>query len=58
MPGAVGFLLVASPATGALLIHMAVFGATVSYVLMMVSHIVLRRASRTSSAATARRAAS
>ncbi len=28
---------------GAMLLNMAVFGATVSYVLMMVSHIVLRR---------------
>jgi ethanolamine permease len=28
---------------GALLINIAVFGATVSYVLMMLSHIVLRR---------------
>ncbi len=30
-------------AAGALLINIAVFGATVSYVLMMLSHIVLRR---------------
>ena len=49
VPGAVGFLLAAiyaeatSPAeAGARMIQIAVFGATVSYVLMMVSHIVLR----------------
>ncbi len=49
VPGLVGFLLASiyaeatSPAeAGARMIQIAVFGATVSYVLMMVSHIVLR----------------
>lgn len=43
IPGVVGFLLAAITQDGALLINIAVFGATVSYVLMMVSHIVLRK---------------
>ncbi len=43
VPAAVGFLLAALTKDGALLINIAVFGATVSYVLMMLSHIVLRR---------------
>ena len=43
VPGAIGFLLAAVTEDGALLINIAVFGATVSYVLMMLSHIVLRR---------------
>ena len=43
VPGLIGFLLAALTQDGALLINIAVFGATVSYVLMMVSHIVLRR---------------
>ena len=43
VPGTIGFLLAASTQDGALLINIAVFGATVSYVLMMLSHIVLRR---------------
>ena len=43
VPGAIGFVLAAVTEDGALLINIAVFGATVSYVLMMVSHIVLRR---------------
>ena len=50
VPGLLGFLLAAiyaeatSPAeAGARMIQIAVFGATVSYVLMMLSHIVLRR---------------
>ncbi len=43
VPAAIGFLLAAFTQDGALLINIAVFGATVSYVLMMVSHIVLRR---------------
>ncbi|WP_433334083.1 ethanolamine permease [Spirillospora sp. CA-294931] len=43
VPGTVGFLLAAVTKDGALLINIAVFGATVSYVLMMLSHIVLRR---------------
>jgi ethanolamine permease len=49
VPGLVGFLLASiyaeatSPAeAGARMIQIAVFGATVSYVLMMLSHIVLR----------------
>jgi ethanolamine permease len=42
VPGAIGFLL-SLTGQGAMLLNMAVFGATVSYVLMMVSHIVLRR---------------
>jgi len=42
VPGAIGFLL-SLTGQGAVLLNMAVFGATVSYVLMMVSHIVLRR---------------
>jgi ethanolamine permease len=43
IPGAIGFLLTFTDETGFVLINMAVFGATVSYVLMMLSHIVLRR---------------
>jgi ethanolamine permease len=43
VPGAIGFLLAAITEDGARMIQIAVFGATVSYVLMMVSHIVLRR---------------
>lgn len=42
VPGAIGFVLAAVTQDGALLINIAVFGATVSYVLMMVSHITLR----------------
>jgi ethanolamine permease len=42
VPGAIGFVL-SLLGEGATLLNMAVFGATVSYVLMMVSHIVLRR---------------
>lgn len=42
VPGVIGFLL-ALTGNGATLINIAVFGATVSYVLMMLSHIVLRR---------------
>ncbi len=41
VPGIVGFLLSLS-GEGDLLILMAVFGATISYVLMMLSHIKLR----------------
>ncbi|WP_431815793.1 ethanolamine permease [Gordonia jacobaea] len=41
VPGIVGFLLSLS-GQGATLLNMAVFGAALSYVLMMVSHIVLR----------------
>jgi ethanolamine permease len=43
IPGTFGFLLAALTEAGDLLIQIAVFGATMSYVLMMVSHIVLRR---------------
>lgn len=42
VPGAVGFAL-SLTGKGDLLLNMAVFGAALSYVLMMVSHIVLRR---------------
>ena len=42
VPGAIGFLLAAITEDGALLINIAVFGAAVSYVLMNLSHIVLR----------------
>ena len=41
VPGAIGFLL-SLTGQGAMLLNMAVFGAAVSYVLMMISHIVLR----------------
>ena len=41
IPGAIGFLLSLS-GQGDLLILVAVFGATVSYVMMMLAHIVLR----------------
>ncbi|WP_022923356.1 ethanolamine permease [Serinicoccus marinus] len=43
VPGTIGFLLAALTQNGALLINIAVFGATVSYVLLNLSHIVLRR---------------
>jgi ethanolamine permease len=42
VPGAIGFAL-SLTGQGALLLNMAVFGAALSYLLMMVSHIVLRR---------------
>ncbi|MEH3155863.1 MAG: ethanolamine permease [Gordonia paraffinivorans] len=42
VPGVVGFLL-SLTGEGALLLNMAVFGAALSYLLIMVSHIVLRR---------------
>lgn len=42
VPGVIGFAL-SLTGQGALLLNMAVFGAALSYVLMMVSHIVLRR---------------
>ncbi|GAA2877828.1 hypothetical protein GCM10010472_39470 [Pseudonocardia halophobica] len=42
VPGIIGFLL-SLTGQGATLLDMAVFGAALSYVLMMVSHIVLRR---------------
>ncbi|NNH71144.1 ethanolamine permease [Nocardia uniformis] len=41
VPGIIGFGL-SLTGEGAMLLNMAVFGAAVSYVLMMVSHIVLR----------------
>jgi ethanolamine permease len=50
VPGTIGFLLAAlvsaavgADVAGARMIQIAVFGASVSYILMMVSHIVLRR---------------
>jgi ethanolamine permease len=43
VPGTIGFMLAAATGNGALLINIAVFGATVSYVLLNLSHIVLRR---------------
>jgi len=42
VPGPIGFAL-SLTGQGALLLNMAVFGAALSYVLMMVSRIVLRR---------------
>lgn len=42
VPGTIGFILAAVLGDGALLINIAVFGATLSYVLLNVSHIVLR----------------
>jgi ethanolamine permease len=42
VPGVIGFLLAAITEDGALMINIAVFGATVSYVLMTLSHIILR----------------
>ncbi|MCL6269149.1 ethanolamine permease [Sansalvadorimonas sp. 2012CJ34-2] len=41
IPGAIGFLL-SLTGEGDLMITMAVFGATISYALMMLSHIILR----------------
>lgn len=43
VPGTVGFALAAITQDGAKMINIAVFGATVSYVLMMLAHLVLRR---------------
>ncbi|MGL4304604.1 MAG: ethanolamine permease [Mycobacteriaceae bacterium] len=40
-PGIIGFIL-SLTGEGAMLLNMAVFGAALSYVLMMISHIVLR----------------
>ena len=42
VPGAIGFGLTFT-GQGAILLNMAVFGAALSYVLMMLSHVVLRR---------------
>jgi ethanolamine permease len=43
IPGAIGFTLAASSGNGARMLNIAVFGATISYALMALSHIVLRR---------------
>ncbi|MBT2384751.1 ethanolamine permease [Streptomyces sp. ISL-11] len=43
VPGALGFTLAATTGDGALMLNVAVFGATISYALMSLSHIVLRR---------------
>lgn len=43
VPGAIGFGLAAATGDGARLLNVAVFGATISYALMSLSHIVLRR---------------
>lgn len=43
VPGTIGFILAAATKDGALLINIAVFGATASYVLLNLSHIMLRR---------------
>lgn len=43
VPGAIGFSLAAATGDGARMLNIAVFGATISYVLMSLSHIVLRR---------------
>jgi ethanolamine permease len=43
VPGVIGFTLAAVTGNGALMLNIAVFGAAVSYVLMALSHIVLRR---------------
>ncbi|MGA9748506.1 MAG: ethanolamine permease [Nocardioides sp.] len=43
VPGTIGFLLAAIVRNGDILINIAVFGATTSYVLLNLSHILLRR---------------
>ncbi|GAA0495124.1 ethanolamine permease [Streptomyces sp. NPDC046215] len=43
VPGALAFTLAATTGDGALMLNIAVFGATISYALMSLSHIVLRR---------------
>jgi putative glutamine amidotransferase len=43
VPGAIGFALAASTGDGARVLNVEVFGATISYALMALSHIVLRR---------------
>lgn len=43
VPGAIGFGLAAATGDGARMLNIAVFGAAISYVLMSLSHIVLRR---------------
>lgn len=42
VPGTIGFLLATITGNGGLLINIAVFGATLSYVLLNLSHIMLR----------------
>lgn len=42
VPGTIGFLLASFTGNGGLLINIAVFGATLSYVLLNLSHIMLR----------------
>ncbi|MBB5938871.1 ethanolamine permease [Streptomyces zagrosensis] len=43
VPGALGFTLAAASGDGARMLNVAVFGATISYALMSLSHLVLRR---------------
>ncbi|MFE6780578.1 ethanolamine permease, partial [Streptomyces sp. NPDC057676] len=43
VPGALGFALAAASGEGARMLNVAVFGATISYALMALSHLVLRR---------------
>ncbi|NJQ01423.1 ethanolamine permease [Streptomyces zingiberis] len=43
VPGAIGFSLAAATGDGARMLNVAVLGATISYALMALSHIVLRR---------------
>ncbi|SED74748.1 ethanolamine permease [Streptomyces sp. TLI_105] len=43
IPGTIGFALAAGTGNGARMLNIAVFGATISYALMALSHIVLRR---------------
>lgn len=43
VPGALGFALAAATGDGARMLNVAVFGATISYALMSLSHLVLRR---------------
>ncbi|MFR9674024.1 ethanolamine permease [Streptomyces sp. TR02-1] len=43
VPAGIGFALAAATGDGARMLNIAVFGAAVSYVLMSLSHIVLRR---------------
>ncbi|MER5719189.1 ethanolamine permease [Streptomyces sp. NPDC002132] len=43
VPGTIGFALAAGTGDGGRMLNIAVFGATISYALMSLSHIVLRR---------------
>ncbi|MBE4736572.1 MULTISPECIES: ethanolamine permease [Streptomyces] len=43
VPGTIGFALAAATGDGGRMLNIAVFGATISYALMSLSHIVLRR---------------